>query len=306
MRSVLMLAAVLAVGCGAAAWFLSAPRPVFPLHRPVKLAPGDVSRGALIFAAGDCASCHASPGQSNRKMLGGGMALSSPFGTFYPPNISPDPKDGIGSWTTADLANALLAGVSPRGTHYYPLFPYTFFLHMRLQDVEDLMAYLRTLPPVSGRPPSHDLPLFFKFRRAIGLWKIFFFDRSPLGDEPAKGEAWNRGRYLVEGVGHCAECHSTRNPVGAIEAHTRLAGGPDPSGVGYIPNITPGGIGSWSVRQISDALGTGITPELRALGSSMADVVHNLSMLPQSDRDAIAVYLKSLPAKPTSDPHAAQ
>jgi mono/diheme cytochrome c family protein len=234
--------------------------------------------------------------------LGGGLALASPYGTFRVPNISSDRKDGIGAWRTVDLANALLSGVSPDNRHYYPALPYGSYAHMRADDVADLMAYLRTLPAVSGRPPPHELALFFSIRRFIGFWKFLYFDQSPLRDEPARGPEWNRGRYLVEAVAHCAECHSTRDVFGGIKPKTRFAGGIDPQGTGYAPNITPDRIGHWSVQQLSELLRTGHTPEHVRVGSSMAGVVTNTAMLPQEDRDAITVYLKSLPARTTPKP----
>jgi mono/diheme cytochrome c family protein len=298
----LMLLATFGVLGAVALWVASAPRPAFPHPSTAELQPGDPARGEIVFAAGDCASCHASPGQTDRRRLGGSMALQSPYGTFYIPNISPDPHDGIGRWTIADLANALLTGVSPRGSHYYPVFPYPSFAHMKLDDVRDLMAYLRTLPPVPGRAPSHELPFPLTIRRAIGLWKLLFFDRAPIRADPRRDVAWNRGHYLVEAVSHCAECHSTRNLLEAVEPSTRFAGGPDPGSVGYIPNITPAGIGTWTAAQISETLRTGITPDLRTLGSSMAEVIVNTSSLPVGDRDAIAAYIKALPARPTPDP----
>jgi mono/diheme cytochrome c family protein len=172
---------------------------------------------------------------------------------------------------------------------------------MKLEDVRDLMAYLQTLPPVSGRAPPHDVVLPLRVRRGVGLWKLLFFDRSPLPNDPEQSDAWNRGHYLVEALGHCAECHSTRNVLGAVKASTRFAGGPDPSNVGYVPNITPAEIASWSQQQLSDALATGVGPDLRGLGSSMADVVRNTASLPPADRDAIATYIKALPARPTPD-----
>ena len=282
------------------AWIASAPRPAFSgAHVPILDEAGDARRGEIIFRAGDCSSCHASPGQNDHLRLGGGLALDSPYGVFHVPNISSDSKDGIGSWSTEDLANALLSGVSPRGQHYYPAFPYVAFAHLRLEDVRDLMAYLRTLPPVSGRPPPHELPFPLTIRRGLGLWKLLYLDRSPIETDPSRSPAWNRGHYLVEALGHCAECHSTRNVLGAVKSSARFAGGPDPSGTGYIPNITPAGIGGWSASDISTMLKTGATPELRVVGSSMADVVRNTSGLPDSDRDAIAAYLKALPAGPT-------
>jgi mono/diheme cytochrome c family protein len=213
-----------------------------------------------------------------------------------------DRADGIGSWSTMDLANALRSGISPDGSHYYPVFPYPSYTHMQLEDVQDLMAYLRTLPAVTGRPLPHDLAPFFSIRRGVGFWKLLFFDRTPITPDPSRDVAWNRGRYLSEAVTHCAECHSSRNSLGAIKPDTRYAGGIDPEGVGYIPNITPERIGNGSARDIANMLKTGVTPSHGRVGSSMADVVTNTALLPQSDRDAIAAYIKSLPSRATPPP----
>lgn len=288
---------------GAVVWAVTEPRPAFPKGTDQSIEQGgDPAKGQLIFAAGDCASCHASPGQPDRLRLGGGLALASPYGTFRVPNISMDPVDGIGSWRTVDLANALLSGVSPTRTHYYPSFPYSSYAKMQIGDIRDLMAYMRTLPAVSGEAPPHDLSLPFRIRRFVGFWKTLFLDRKPLLPDPNRGDTWNRGRYLTEAVAHCAECHSSRNLFGAIKPATRFAGGEDPEEVGYIPNITPERIGDWSERDIADMLKTGNTPNHGRVGSSMTDVVTNTAMLPQNDRDAIAVYIKSLPARDTPRP----
>jgi mono/diheme cytochrome c family protein len=287
---------------GVAVWVITAPRPALSRDIVASDQDGDPARGQLVFAAGDCASCHASPGQQDRLRLGGGLALASPHGTFRVPNISMDPVDGIGSWRTVDLANALLSGVSPANKHYYPAFPYPSFAKMRMEDVRDLMAYLRTLPAVSGKAPPHDLDPLFSIRRFVGFWKLLYFDRKPIVADPARGDSWNRGQYLSEAVAHCAECHSTRNLFGAIDPKTRFAGGKDPQGTGYFPNITPERIGDWSEQQIAEVLKSGNTPNHGRVGSSMTGVVTNTAMLPQSDRDAIAVYVKSLPARPTPRP----
>jgi mono/diheme cytochrome c family protein len=303
-RVIVIASALLLLSAGGIfAWLLSAPRPAFSEKDAVALErPGDPSRGRLIFAAADCASCHASPGQSDWLRLGGGLALASPFGTFRAPNISPDPNVGIGRWRTIDLANALMSGVAPSGQHLYPALPYTSYAHMKVDDVRDLMAFLLTIPPVSTRPPPHELSFPFTIRRAIGLWKLLFFDRAPLEVDPAHDANWNRGRYLVEALGHCAECHSSRNIFGAVRPTTRFAGGPDQSGIGYIPNITPDHLGRWSVADIAGMLSTGYTPDLRFVGSSMAGVVTSTTELPDADRAAIATYIKSLPARPTPPP----
>jgi len=282
---------------------LSAPHPIFPDPASAPLNEGgDVQNGRRIFAAADCSSCHASPGQQDGLRLGGGMALASPFGTLRIPNISPDDRDGIGRWRTADLANALLSGVSPKGSHYYPGLPYTSYTHMSLADVRDLMAYLRTLPKVSGRPPPHDMPFPFTIRRLVGFCKLFFFHPGPLPSDRTRDPAWNRGRYLVEAVSHCAECHSSRNMAGAIKPDTRFAGGEDPEGVGFAPDITPLGTDHWTRSQWVEFLRTGATPDLRVVGSSMASVLANTATLPEQDRDAMASYLLSLRPRPASLP----
>lgn len=295
------LCVLLLAGAIGGGYVLTEPRPAFSEADAARLEQGDPIRGELVFNAGDCASCHTTPGQSDRLRLGGGMALASQFGTFYPPNISPDLTDGIGRWRTIDLANALMAGVSPDHKHYFPALPYTSYAHMRVEDVRDLMAWLRTLPPVRGRTPPHDLSFPLNVRRMIGFWKLLFFDRSPIQPDASRDAEWNRGRYLVEAVTHCAECHSARNQLGAIKESSRLAGGQDQEGVGYVPNITPAGIGHWSRQDIVNALTTGRTPELRQLGSTMAEVVINTARLPISDREAIAAYLLSLPPRHSPD-----
>ncbi len=286
----------------AGAWWITAPQPLSSAELDQFERPGDANRGQQIFALGDCASCHASPGQTDRLHLGGGLALASPYGTFRVPNISPDPVDGIGAWKTAELANALLRGVSPAGKHYYPVFPYESFAHMAAGDVIDLMAYLRRLPPVSGRAPPHDINFLFQIRRFVGFWKLLYFDRKPIEPDPGRDAKWNRGRYLVESLGHCAECHSTRDFFGGIKPKTRFAGGQDPEGVGFAPNITPTRIGDWSKQDIAEVLRSGNTPNHGRVGSSMSDVVTNTAMLADCDREAIATYIKSLPARPTPKP----
>jgi len=295
--SIAALAAALISG-----WLLSAPRPAFPFHSHALRDTGDAERGRLIFIAGDCASCHASPGQADPLRLGGGLALASPYGTFRVPNISSDPVDGIGTWSSDDLANALLSGVSPSGNHYYPAFPYTSYAHMRAEDVRDLRAYLRSLPAVSGRAPPHELALPFRFRRLVGLWKALYFEQSSIDDDSSHDVTWNRGRYLVESLTHCAECHSARNIFGAVKPDSRYAGAVDPENVGYIPNITPDRIGYWSIDDLVRMLSTGDTPDHGRVGSSMTGVVTNTAQLPKSDREAIAVFIKSLPALPTTKP----
>ena len=288
-------------------WFLSAPRTVdaaaLPNHAP------DVKNGEYIFTAGGCSSCHAAPpagakctdpATPDKLNLAGGRCLVTPFGTFYIPNISPDPESGIGGWTDIQFVNAMMRGVSPNGAHYYPAFPYTSYQRMRLEDVLDLKAYIDTLPAVRSSVPGHDLALPFRLRRGLGLWKLLFLDGEPYRPQARMSAAAQRGGYLVEGPGHCGECHTPRNLAGGKIESLKLSGAPNPEGQGRIPNITPheNGLGKWSAEEIIDALSTGFSPEFDVLGGTMAKVVENTAKLSADDRAAIAAYLKAIPALP--------
>jgi hypothetical protein len=177
MKQLYFILALLAVVGATLAWELSVPRARFTIAEWQAIEkPGDPARGRRIFFIGGCDSCHQKPDQPDPVQLGGGLELKTPFGSFYPPNISSDPVDGIGAWRPLDLANALLSGVSPRGQHYYPAFPYTSYQRMKPVDVADLFAFLRTVPAVRGRPPAHDFTFPFSIRRALGLWKLLYFD----------------------------------------------------------------------------------------------------------------------------------
>jgi mono/diheme cytochrome c family protein len=274
-------------------WWLTIP-PVIPAQSLTSYTP-NLANGLVVFNAGGCASCHAVPDQPDRLRLGGGLAIPSPFGTFYAPNISPDENDGIGRWSEAEFVTAVTKGVSPGGQHYFPAFPYTSYAHARVADIRDLFAYLKTLAPVSGKVRDHDVPFPFDIRRNVGIWKLLFFDSRPFMPDSAHSAQWNRGAYLVNGLGHCAECHSPRNFLGGIVAAQRFAGGPNPEGEGWVPNITQKGIGDWSVKDIDYFLKTGQTPDGDSAGGSMVRVIKNTSQLPESDQAAMADYVKSLP-----------
>lgn len=301
MRRLLITLVVFALVGLAGFWVLTDPRVVSPAPEIGTLPAADIDNGRVLFAAGGCASCHATPGQEDRTRLGGGLALESPFGTFHAPNISPHTRDGIGNWGVKDFVDAMATGTSPSGQHYYPSFPYTSYRLMPPRALADLFAYIRTLPQVEGRAPDHDLRFPFNIRRIVGGWKLLFFDGTPFRPDPTKNAEWNRGAYLVNGPGHCAECHSTRNVLGAIVQATRFAGGPDPEGKGTVPNITQSedALGKWSKDEIAELLKTGFTPSFDSVGGSMAAVIRNTSQLPDADRLAMAEYLKSLPAVAT-------
>jgi mono/diheme cytochrome c family protein len=293
LRRILFCFIIAAVAGLSVFWWLTIPAVVSPESLPT-YAPDPVN-GRTMFNAGGCSSCHAVPGQPDRLKLGGGLALKSPFGTFYVPNISPDAADGIGRWSEANFVTALLKGTSPSGAHYFPALPYTSYQRAKVEDVRDLFAYLKTLEAVPGKVRDHDLPFPFNIRRNVGIWKLLFLDGKPFVPDASHSGEWNRGAYLVNGLGHCAECHSPRNFLGGIITAQRFAGGPNPEGEGWVPNITQKGLGEWSVKDFAYFLETGELPDGDNAGGSMARVIRNTSQLPGEDRAAIAEYLKSLP-----------
>jgi mono/diheme cytochrome c family protein len=293
LRRIVIAAVLVTVVAIGVYWWLTAPAATIGLTGAAYTP--DLANGQTIFNAGGCASCHAVPDQPDRLKLGGGLALASPFGTFYVPNISPDPTDGIGRWTETQFVNAVMRGVSPTGVHYFPAFPYTTYAHAKVADIRDLFAYLKTLVPVPGKVRDHDVKFPFDIRRNVGIWKLLFMDDKPFAPDSARSPQWNRGAYLVNSLGHCAECHSPRNFLGGIVAAQRFAGGPNPEGKGWVPNITQKGLAEWSDKDIAYFLQTGQTPEGDTIGGSMGSVIRNISQLSDGDRAAIAEYLKSLP-----------
>ncbi|RUT98338.1 c-type cytochrome [Mesorhizobium sp. USDA-HM6] len=303
-----LVGAVIVVGgAGAAAgWALSAPVRL-DAAAVAQLGPGDAARGKRIFNAGGCTSCHARPGSKGdaRLELVGGLELNTPFGTFVPPNISQDQKDGIGAWSEEDFANAMLKGVSPSGEHFYPAFPYASYARMKPADVADLYAFMKTLPAVAGKAPGHKLSFPFNIRRGIGLWKRLYLSPDPVIALPEGApDKVLAGRYLVEGPGHCGECHSPRDFAGGVKKAERLAGAVTAEVKGVVPNLTPDGnsIKSWSEADIANYLETGFTPDFDSVGGAMVEVQRNMAELTADDRAAIAAYLKAVPPHPNGYP----
>ena len=288
------LALLIVLGAGGA-WVLSAPAAPLPDSGLAGLTP-DVTRGATIFAVAGCASCHSAPdaAYSLTPVLAGGEAFASDFGIFIAPNISPDPVQGIGSWTDAQIISAIQHGVDDQGNHLYPAFPYPSYNKATLQDMVDLVAFWRTLPAADIPSQPHQVGFPFSIRRAVGMWKLLFnsTDFVVQGDLTPEQD---RGRYLVEALGHCAECHTPRNVLGGLSRGQWLSGAPNPSGDGRIPNITPGGL-TWSEGEIAEYLKSGFTPDFDTAGGTMAEVVKNTGQLADEDRAAIAAYLKIVPA----------
>ena len=291
----LIAVAVLATVLGIAAfWVLTIPAtPVTALAQHTR----DLANGREMFYAGGCSSCHAVPKQKDPTRLGGGLGLTTPFGTFYAPNISTDATDGIGGWSEAQFITAMTEGVSPEGQHLFPAFPYTSYRNIRIEDLRDLFAYLKTLPPVAGKVRDHDLRFPYNIRRGVGLWKLFFFGTLPFQPDPSQTAQWNRGAYLVNGPGHCAECHSPRNVFGAIIESKRFTGGLSPTLHGGVPDITQDKLKNWTEQDIAGVFADGMTPDAGLVGGDMIEVVSNTAKLTAADREAMAVYIKSLPAR---------
>lgn len=279
---------------------LTTPR-TFPASALTPRTP-DLANGATMFAVGGCASCHAGDPKNAPDDLGGGHLLKTTFGTFAAPNISPHPTAGIGAWTELEFLRAMVEGVGRGGEHLFPAFPYPSYRRMRTADLRDLYAYMKTLPSNATPSLPHAIRFPFNTRRTLGVWKLLFLDAEPFKPDARQSETFNRGAYLVEGPGHCAECHSRRNLLGGIVAGGRMAGGPNAEGKGFVPNITQhpaDGLGRWTLRDLELLLENGGTPAGGFVADEMEEVVQNTSRLSREDRHAMAVYLKQLPAIPS-------
>lgn len=257
------------------------------------------SRGKYIFDAAGCYACHT---QANGAPIAGGGALRTPFGIFYAPNITPDAEFGIGKWTEADFIRALREGVSPRGDDYYPVFPYTSYTKMSERDIRDLFAYLKTTVPAKTARRSHELSFPYSIRTALIPWRWLNFTAGEWKPDPGRHAVINRGAYLVQAIAHCGECHTPRGSLGGPDRANDLSGARMPVGDLVASNLTPdkSGLDDWSEADIVDLLETGSLPQGGTVGGEMAEVVkHATSRLTLEDRRAIAVYLKSLPPRPT-------
>jgi mono/diheme cytochrome c family protein len=263
-----------------------------------------IERGAYIFDAADCVGCH-TDAKNNGKRLAGGRALATPFGIFYSPNITPDKETGLGDWRYEDFHRALRAGISEHGAYYFPVFPYPAFTGMADQDIADLWAYLQAQAPVAQRNKPHEIKPPFSWRFLQIGWRALFFTEGPLLPVAGKDAAWNRGDYLANTMAHCGECHTPRNLLGGLKHSAAFSGNPQGPDNLKVPNITPDpetGIGKWSIAEIADLLKTGQTPDFDFVGSAMSEVVKGTGKLTDADREAIAIYLKSLPPISTPKP----
>jgi mono/diheme cytochrome c family protein len=285
----LPIAAVIVASLGVAGfWGLTRPA-TLPAATLANLS-GTAEAGERVFLAAGCASCHMGSGDdADSDTLSGGQAFATNFGTFYAPNISPDPDHGIGGWTQAQFLNAVMRGVSPDGQHYYPAFPYTSYIKADPQDMADLFAYMQTLPPDATPSRPHDVGFPFNIRRGLGLWKALYVTEDWVIDGELT-EQETQGRYLAEALAHCTECHTPRTALGGLDQARWFMGAPNPSGDGRIPPIA-GAEFDWTAFDISAYLESGFTPSFDVAGGSMAKVIAGLGQLDKAELDAIAAYI---------------
>jgi len=255
-----------------------------------------IEHGEYLVRAGGCISCHTATGG---QPFAGGRALATPFGTFYSPNITPDPETGIGRWTDAQFLRALREGVRPDGANYFPVFPYPSFTGISDGDALAIKAYLFSRPPVHQENKPHDVGWPFSWRPLQTGWKFLFFAPGPFQPSSEHGAAYNRGAYLVTALSHCGECHTPRNMFGAVRSGMPLAGTPDGPDGQLVPNITPDpgtGIGKWERDDVVELLRTGNTPEQSRVKGAMREAIEDgLKYLSKADRAAIAGYLLARP-----------
>jgi mono/diheme cytochrome c family protein len=291
------LVTVLVAGA-AAFWALTRPSPLPAGAIPAHAA--DLRNGEALFHGGSCLACHLAPDGgpgAERGLPTGGTPLRTPVGVFYPQNLTPDPETGIGRWTEADFVNAMTRGISPRGTHYFPAFPYLSYRAMTTGDLLDLRAYLMSLPPVRSSARPADVPLLPLARRGVGLWKLVALRRPPWSPGPGHSPSWTRGAYLANGPGHCGECHTPRNLLMIPDETRHFAGGPHPAGEGKVPSLR-GLLARKRYKDADDlvlALQNGETLGYEHLSSGgMARIQESLARLPEADLRAMAEYLLSL------------
>jgi mono/diheme cytochrome c family protein len=253
-----------------------------------------VARGEYLAQAGDCVACHTAP---EGKLFAGGRAMPTPFGTLYTSNITPDPETGVGKWTADQFYTMMHTGRSPDGRLLYPAMPFGSYTKVTRADSDAIFAFMQSVAPVKQPNKPHDLKFPYNNRSLIIGWRTLFFTEGEYKPDAGKSDEWNRGAYLVQGLGHCAMCHSAINALGGSSESAAFEGGLIPMQNWYAPSLTSnkeGGLGDWSIEDISDLLRTGISKRGAVYGP-MADVTYNsLQYMTEVDTRAMAVYLKTL------------
>ncbi len=294
------VALVLGVGVLLAALNLRDEQPIVQAGpASVPPSPDQIARGEYLARAGNCISCHTARGG---EPYAGGRGIDTPFGTVYTSNLTPDDATGLGRWSPDHFWRAMHNGRSADGRLLYPVFPYTSYTLVRREDSDAIYAYLRSLPAVAQPNRPHGLSFPFDTQAALAVWRALYFKPGQPPVDGNRSAEWNRGAYLVQGLGHCAECHGSRNALGGTTA-LDLGGGLIPMQNWYAPSLSDpqeAGVASWETQHVVDLLKHGTSPQATVLGP-MAEVVRGSTQhLSDTDLRAMAVYLQSLP--PTTTP----
>ena len=288
-----ILGAAMLVAAGVAAFFYLQDAPRSQIARRTVDRASQVQHGEYLTRAGDCMACHTERGA---EPYAGGVALTTPFGVFYAPNITPDRETGIGTWTAEDFWGALHEGKSKNGELLYPAFPYTNYTKITRADADDMFAYLQSVAPIRKARRPHELDFPYNERKLLLAWRALYFRPGEYQNDPAKDAQWNRGAYLVIGLGHCDACHSTRNVLGAVPSDAQTVGGLIPVQNWYAPSLTSNretGLGDWDIDEVVDLLKTGVSARGAVFGPMAIVVYHSLQYLNEADLTAMATYLKA-------------
>jgi mono/diheme cytochrome c family protein len=300
-----VLVAIAAVAAAAVGWVLFANRTVEAPVASASIAPAaQLARGAMLARAGNCATCHTARGGP---AYAGGRPIATPFGTVYAGNLTPDAETGIGAWTAAEFRRALYDGRSRDGRLLYPAFPYTHYTQVTPEDADALHAFLRSVPPVRLANRPHALRWPYSTQAALAVWRALYFERGMHRDDPARTAAWNRGAYLVRGLGHCSACHAARDALGGTSDMLDLSGGLIPMQNWYAPSLASpaeAGLMDWSLDEIVRLLRDGVAPRGSVAGPMAEVVLHSTQYLEPADLQAMAVFLKELPVVGTPVPEA--
>jgi mono/diheme cytochrome c family protein len=254
-----------------------------------------VARGAYLVRVGNCMTCHTERGGA---AFAGGRAIQTPFGTVYTTNLTPDAAHGIGQWTAAEFWRAMHNGRARDGRLLYPAFPYPNYTRVTREDSDAIYQYLRTVPAAARANTPHRLRWPYKTQAALAVWRALYFTPGSHEEDRAQSAEWNRGAYLVQGLGHCSACHSQRNALGASSDMMDLSGGLIPMQNWYAPSLASpfeAGVADWELGQIEQLLHTGVAPRATVLGPMAEVVLQSTQHLAPADLRAMAVFLKALP-----------
>jgi mono/diheme cytochrome c family protein len=275
----------------------AAPRPAGATNAETLV----IQKGEYLARAGDCVACHTNP---EGKEFAGGRAMPTPFGALYSPNITPDEETGIGQWSSDEFYRMMHSGVSRDGSLLYPAMPFASYTKVTRADSDAIYAYLMSVQPVKQKNRPHELRFPFNKRELLIGWRTLYFKEGEYQPDPKQSEQWNRGAYLVEGLGHCSMCHTAINALGGSKESKEFEGGMIPNQNWYAPSLTSNreaGLGDWDLKDIADLLQVGVSKRATVYGP-MAEVVYNsLQYMTDADAEAMAVYLKTLP-KRDADP----